>query len=366
MYTNHSCTNTHYVDISNISAGGTVFYIIVNSSGYRSRSRYETIYNNTVLNMSFYLPPIELPPGEGEPGENYTRMYRLRVINDISQPIPNATAIIKKLISTTGEYEILSTIITNGYGECDLWLIPSTHYKVFLSKDGYQDTIAEWTPDPVFYGANYPFIVQMYANPVIPQPPILGDITFTATLSADDTTIWANYSDISGFTNYTVLTISIFNYSTLSWDIIGTFTNTSQNWVKTITGVNRSNDYYFNLTIYHDFLSTFHIQRVIEAEIDQMINDTTFEDRFSWIGVIPFGAYNFFSWLFFIAICYYADSRDAGKIIMVFGVICLFLGIYLGLNSPLTVAGGVLGGGIAVIFIILGLLMEWNTSKKRA
>jgi hypothetical protein len=152
--------------------------------------------------------------------------------------------------------------------------------------------------------------------------------------------------------------VSVFNYSTNSWQHIGTYTNlTEQEWNIFFNNINRSNDYYFNLTYNNQYLGTAYIQLVVEAEKVTPWTPGDIEDRFDWMGVIPFGAMNFLMWLFFISICFYADSRDAGKMIIVFGFICIALSTVFNIwtANVLLMGNGI---GLGVLFIIIGFLME--------
>jgi len=352
-----------YLDLNDIPIGVNTIFII-NSSEYKTQTYTRDTSFNAFYNYSFMLPPITTPGGESS-DENDTYLYLITVINDLNQAVPDALVTINIYKNDTDSYELVFSFLTDGAGQASCWLMPNQLYQVIITKDGYNQMLTYWTPSHLIFTKTF----QITTEDIIPQPPIIApeEIHFTAVLINGDTQIQVDYLDDSGYTNYTILDVSVFNYSSLSWQHLGTYTNTSlQTWTMIFNNINRSNDYYFNLTYNNQYLGTAYIQLVIEAEKTTPTDTTEFDTRFSWMGVIPFGAYNFLSWLFLIGICYYTDSRDAGKIIMVFGVICLFLGTYIGLTSPLTIAGGAAGGGLAVLFIILGVLMEWNTSKKKA
>jgi hypothetical protein len=362
-----NCNNTHFVNITNIPTGSRIDISFSNSS-YRTRTRTMPIYNNTIYNITQLLPLIALPP-EGIPeGENYTRQYRAHVINEIGQSIADAYVVIKAFNNVTNLFETIETFYTNGYGDGDVWLLPSTRYKVDVEKSGYISvTGMNWDTDPTFWGENYPFIIQLVRESFEPQPPIIGpeSILFTGTLLTN-TTLQLLYLDTEGYTESTQLVISAFNYTTNLTSIIGYYNYTStQTWTVTLTDLDRNMTYICNLTIQHTYLGTQLRYFILETSIIVPITPEELNTLFDWIGTIPFGFSNFLQWIILVAICYYADSRDAGKIIIIAGIIFLFFNTWIGLTSPLGTLGGAVGGTGAVLFILLGVLMEWNESKRR-
>jgi len=93
-----------------------------------------------------------------------TQIYYIQVINEYDQPVEDARVDIKKYINTTDTYLNISVLITDGNGYVSLYLIPNKHYKLFITKTGYENEISEFFPDPDFYGVYHPKIVKIYTS----------------------------------------------------------------------------------------------------------------------------------------------------------------------------------------------------------
>jgi hypothetical protein len=342
-YQKTNCNNPFIMNVSNVPTGNNCI-IIFNKTGYETRTYTQDIVITGNIYITGYLVPV-----------NGTNLYQITVINEINQPVKDCTVVIARYINATVGFENVTSLLTDGYGQCQVFLYPYKLYKLYFSATGYISSYDNWQTDDLIFTKTF----KIYSKPIEPQPPIVNPETihFTVDLSSDNTTIWANYSDSSGFTNWTTLDVSMLINGTI-WVHLGTYTNSTQSWTTVITPVNRSNDYYFNLTYNNQYLGTGHIQRVIEAEIIAPWTPEEIEDRFSWMGFVPFGVMNVLLWLFFIAVCYYADSKDAGKIIFVFGVICIGLSsafLHIISDNVFLLGNGV---GLGVLFMVIGLLME--------
>jgi len=294
------------------------------------------------------------------PATNETYLYRFTIHNELGNPVESCYIEVKKQINASN-FSVISNGFTDANGYYYIWLNHGQPYIVYLNKTGYEDQYNTFIPSNLVFEQVY--IMKIFEIEV--QPPIVAgeDIHFTAEITNANTTIIVNYTDDSGYTEWTSLDVSVFNYSTFLWQHIGTYYNASlQTWEKTFNGVNHSNDYYFNLTYHNTYLGSVHMQLVFEAYKNTSITPPEVEDKFDWLGVVPFGITNFLMWLFFVAVCYYADERDSGKIIIAFGVICIFLTSYIGFISAnsLMLGGGI---GLSVLFIILGFLMEKGGRK---
>ena len=368
VYEAINCTTYHVINVSDCPHGEVS--IRFESSGYRERTFYVTLEENAWYSITAYLPPITFPsePGD-EPDENYTRMYRVRVIDENTYPVDDAFVSISRYINRTGIFETVASFYTNGHGEGDIWLIPSTLYKVFITKDGYEDvTGADWSTDPYYYGANYPKVFEMYFEETQPQPPLveLETIEFTGTLSIavnGTYTLTLTYLDNEDYTISSILIVSAFNFTTNTSSVVVTQSyGEIQNWTLNLYNIDRNMTYICNLTYIHTHLGIQHRTLVIEKQITAKDVDTELESYFDWVGVVPFGVGNLLLFLFFTAVCYYTDGRDIGKNMIVLGVIFFFIMLYLGWGNILLIAAG---GAIPILFIVMGILTEWNASKKK-
>ena len=93
-----------------------------------------------------------------------TQIYYIQVINEYDQPVEDARVDIKKYINTTDTYLNISVLVTDGNGYVSLYFIPNKHYKLFITKTGYENEISEFFPDPDFYGVYHPKVVKIYTS----------------------------------------------------------------------------------------------------------------------------------------------------------------------------------------------------------
>jgi len=314
VYSRTNIHGPHYIDYNNIPIGAHTTFLVSNSS-YRSRSRDENIISNTFYNYTFYLPLINLPPGHG-PEENYTRLYRMRVIDQKTDPLADVSTIVKKYINTTNTYETVTTFYTNGYGEYDVWLIPSARYKVFLEKDGYDSVVgAVWDTDPTFWGANYPKIFQMTSsliNITIP-PDFYNVILFNGTMFTNGS-IFVDYMDsLSETVNAQFYTYEVYNFTNTLIDtqsIIGV--NDYQYWV---TGINASRQHIITVHVNHTTLGWVNESIYLNPVNNSLYHDPGIvEDALTDVtGPFELGYVRFFiEWLPFIAILVILGRVEAG------------------------------------------------------
>ena len=345
VYNAYGCTNTKNINVTLCPQGLVNIYI--SASNHTNRTYYRTIQPNIFYTLNAYLPPT-------------SQLYLISVVNELSQPLANVEVSIKRYINTTGIYETVSTTYTDGMGQTSVYLVPDTQYKVFLTKTGYnQSGSKDWIPDSLIYTKTF----KMNSDPDAPQPPIidLEDILFTGTLTST-TTAQVTYNDLTLGTHWATLTITMKDLATNLWYNIATYNYTTQTWTVTQTSLNRSNIYYFNLTFNHHDLGIHYRQYIVDRTITPPTNQSEADSVFDWVGVIPIGASNFFMWLFLIAGMYYADERDIGKITIILGVLFLVINAFIGWTSDIV---GAFAGGIPLLFIVLGLLIEWGNARRR-
>jgi hypothetical protein len=319
-------------------------------------------WNITMGRVSYYYLLCE--------GEQASYLYYFQVIVDPQgTTIPDASVTIKKYINATSTFETITNLYTDSNGFFNIWLVPSKLYKIICDKEGYNQEIVDFIPSTVTFSHT----IKMTLITTIPQPPITEpeSIHFTGELgyAAGNSTYYLilTYLDDSGYTNSTSLVITAYNFSTNSSTVIATYATTGlQTWTVYVYNIDRNMTYICNLTYVHFYLGTQHRSFILEHQIWVPITPAEVNDLFSWLGVIPFGTLNLIMWLLFVAICYYADSRDIGKIIIILGVIYLFLGVYIGLKTQLFgEVGAIAGGALPIIFIAMGILIEWGNSRRR-
>ena len=114
------------------------------------------------------------------PGDLETALYYLRVVETIStdyssydKAVENAFVEIKRYIEAAASYEIVSSLYTDANGYVNLYLIPEITYKVFISKEDYNNTVSDYIPpQPNQYGQTtekWFRLVRYYEEPPIAE-----------------------------------------------------------------------------------------------------------------------------------------------------------------------------------------------------
>jgi len=286
-----SATNPHCIDYADIPYGDDTIIIInatVNGTGYKDRTYYKDLVANQFYNYTFYLPPIITEEADE------TRLYRIRVIDEYTYPLADVEAIIKRYINETDTYEEVGSIVTDGYGEADINLIPEAHYKVFLTKTDYEQVgSTDWIPDPVWYGANYPKTFQMQqVVPDIEERTFWDIIQFNATLFINGS-IHVFYDDtVTSTTNATFHTNSIFNFTRTLIDTDTTVLDTFSYWV---TGSNASREHHIIIHLNHTILGWVNVTIILNPVYSPEYEKSDIETKsVAVFGVFTLGYVNFF------------------------------------------------------------------------
>ena len=264
VYASYDNTNTLYLDINTIPYGVNTIFFITNNS-YYERTDTESLYVNNFYDFNYYLAPYTTPtdPGGGDPGggddgeggnTTTTRLYRFRVVDEYNYPINDATVEIRKYNNVTGEYINISTLITSGYGEGDIYLIPNTHYRAFVSKSGYDSDVFDWIPDPSYYGPDYPKILQLISSSSTGDDTIYTFwdlIQFNATMHTNGS-MFVNYIDHNA--NTTNAQFYIYENYNFTETYIGTESTTSNTFSFWINNLNNSRGHEITIYLNHTTL----------------------------------------------------------------------------------------------------------------
>lgn len=123
VYQAYNVVNTYAINFTTAPSGQQI-YIKVWATGYKFRETYMNIYNNTIYNLSFYLPP-EAPPGQSF--EECT----VRPYTDSVTISTNATDAIIPLTYTLDDIADVQIYNITLYGTYGGWLfVPSSNYTV--------------------------------------------------------------------------------------------------------------------------------------------------------------------------------------------------------------------------------------------
>jgi len=352
-YTATNIPTTTYLDVLNIPFGVNTIIVISNSS-YRTCTYTKNILANKFTNLTFYIPPILGEETGTTPEENATTLYLLTVINPNNQPIPDALVVIKRYINTTDSYEEVRSMLTDGNGQIDVYLVPQTLYKVFINATGYKQEIADYIPSTEIF--THTFMLEY--EDVIPPPGYVyaEEITFNGYIDRAAFILYLNFTDNLETTLTTDIQVWEINQTGSRVLFSTDYRYAEYTFQVVVNGINNSNVY--EVILIHNS-STFGVQTttlIFDAEGFYTPPDIGGLLDFL-IGTAPFAAPNLIMACIIIGIFYYTDSRDAGKFIIVGGVIMLFISYTLNIHNALNIA---VGGSIPVLCIIIGILMEWG------
>ena len=356
---NTTCTDIpHYLDLLDIPYG-TNTVIVLNATNYIDRSYYEDLYENNFYNFTYYLAPPE-------EGISTLQNYIINIIDKLDAPVSGAKIVVRRYINTTDSWNTIASGITDGYGQMPISLFNGTLYKVNITADGYKDSIGnDWIPKYIEFTDDRYKTFQLEFEDIEPYPPAVygEEITFTATRT-DGCILYVNYTDALGETIDTQIYVYEYNLTNTEWVLIHTNTTTGESDFGFTVTVNCTDNY--RITLHHNH-TTFGYQTqtlFVDAERDTVTDQATGDNLFTLnYGWNPFGWTNLFMWFVLVAAAYSADQRDAGKILILIGGLFLFLNSVIGFNTALSAAAG---GIIPILFIIVGILVMWNDSRKKA
>lgn len=303
-YWDNSVSNVPlYISKDDIPFGDNTI-VNINASGYKTVRYYFDYALNNFYNHTFYIAPkyTIVDPGTGdEDDENdthmTTRLYRLRCIDQYTYPIADAKANIKRYINTTDTYENTTIVITDGYGEADVYLVPNVNYKVFLTKTGYTQVGSnDWIPDPTWYGANYPKTFQMEYDDIDDTSRGFWDvITFNGNLY-NNNTLKVIYIDSQTETiNAKFETYEAFNFTRT---LLSTNTTTEDSFTFWVTNVNISRVHQVTIHLNHTNVGwvnyTITINPIARSPVPKYDKSDIEDKTVGVFGVFSLGYVNFF------------------------------------------------------------------------
>ena len=312
---------------------GTNTIVTINASKYKTTKYYFNYVINHLYNHTFYIPPMvtNVTPGTGDAGDTndshlVSRLYRIRVIDAYTYPIASVKVYVKRYINTTDTYENTSILLTDGYGEADVYLVPGVNYKVFLEKTGYLQTGSnDWTPDPVFYGANYPKVFQMSIDSSASEIKTFWDVcTFKATVYHNGS-LYVEYSDsMSETINAQFYTFEIYNFTEY---LNSTNTTTNDIFSFWVRNLNISRSHRVHLFLNHTTLGYVNVSIIVLPLHTEKLNKKIEKKFIDVFGNFDLGYVNFF-FIFLPLICLLVLFGPAHAEIGMIGA-----GLYLGISS---------------------------------
>jgi hypothetical protein len=352
-------TTTARVDYFYIS-GYSGSWIMIPDNMYTATSSQVEI-DNATLNSNTTMVKVEYWYMDYDTTVD-TQLYFVRVVDGTSNSVADAKVIIKRYINTTAGYAEIGSMKTDGYGYASIYLVPNTLYKVFVSKTGFESRVDDWITDPVYYGLSYPKTIQMsLTESVYTNETTFNEAVTLAASMSDTGVITVSYSDTLEETISTCITIyysdnlTAFHYDNRTGEDSFSFD---------VYDANTSLTYQVVFVIHH---TTFGEQSVVlyivggDSPYSSLTNTTRFDNLFTAnYGTSPggFGWSNILGFFVMVAGLFSFGQRNTGVAMLVTGGILLFINFIIGLN--------VIGATIPILFIVLGILVQWRNHRKEA
>ena len=341
-YTNTSCTNPLVLSTDQLPRGDDCS-IIISLTGYDTRTFYMDIDDNTAYTLNAYLV-----------GNTTTEDYIFRVIDESDNSVSGAEVNIRRVVS--GSYENVTTAITDGNGYCTVSLVEEADYLCIISKTGFTTAYKDFHAITVEYEADrYSTFKIFHTTPDYNDSLIWSQvITFNGYMSG--TNFYVNYSDSESDTTSTAIIlyeITDNGRTAVKWD-----NRTSENsFSVTFTGLNSSNCHQATITVVHGFFGTKTNSITDCTGQTALTDDTDFDTIFDNIfKSIPFGWANFVGLIFLVFMLFAFDYRNAGIALILSGFVMSGLNYVVGLT--------LVGLSIPIVFIILGIITQWNTHRR--
>jgi len=347
---NSSSTYWEYIAEDYYSNSGSV--LTVNKSGLN--------VNSAQLRITYYCGY----------NESYAEHYIIRVLDSTATPIDDCRITIKRYINTTDSYEVVYSMYTDSNGEQSADLIPTTLYIVTLnhSSGDYVNDSYDWQPSEINYVEDAFKNFVMDFTPDTPAVIETVDENTIFTVETAGNQMFINFS--CSLPSVTDAQVSIYqvNPSNLTTWLYAYYTYTNQDSFNIQLTVNTSCSYQIQLSFNHTLMphthhKTFFFDKIefenwttitTPAEVDKIIGDL--------LGTNPFMWGNFIVFLFVIAMFFYIDSKEAGKLMVLIGGLLLFLDMVIGFIDMSS--GGLIL--IPTLMILLGILTMWRGSNRRS
>lgn len=362
-YAANNLTNIHYLDMNDIPYGeNTIFYI--SNGTHESRTYYDNIYLNNFYNLTFYLPLAMPPEGTEDPdydpeNESYSTLYLLTVVDEANNGIEGVKIRIMRYINETDTYENVTILISDANGQADVYLYDGTVYKVNLSKTGYVPRTDDWIPSDVIFTRTFRLKLEEeeYEN----ETTYNEAVTFEGYVDSSGY-VHVNYTDSLNETTSTNICIYEHNTTTGNATVFYWDNRTNENdFTFNVLG-NTSNCYEAVLSLVHTTFGTVTDSFIICGDERPYINisdqtwaDALFEANY---GTNPFGWSNFFGFFILLAGVFSFGQKNTGVSLIVTGGILIFINTVIGWTIMAT--------SIPVLFIILGVLVQWANHRREA
>lgn len=272
VYNASNCNNYHEINVSLCPHGNNIS-ISFNADNYNDRIYYRTLQENAWYVLNAYLPL-----------ENISNLYVLRVLDPYYAPLKDAFVTVKEYDNETEQYQTISTSFTDANGETSVNLRPTEQYKLVISKTNYETLeVAEYKPDPIYYGIYYPKTFQLERSDIeVPDTDKYNfwDITTWTATMLDNKSIFVEYENEQG----TITNLEFRTYETYNGTDDYKSTNSSTNNVFNfyVYNVNKTRMHRIDLSVNHSLTGwgNFSITVYPNRNITTSTKDDKFKDVF--------------------------------------------------------------------------------------
>jgi hypothetical protein len=373
-YINPSVSPPLYLDINDIPFGDDTMFIL-NATRYVSPSTYtrDTVINH-FHNFTFLMVPHETgTPGEGDPdpdteeptNQTSSQDYVIIVQDSLGQYVGGALVKIEQYNNYTDTYDEVGSGLTSDGGGFSISLVPGVMYRVTVSKNGYVTSSNNYCiPDRIVFGDERYYTIILELEEI---DPYTGDIpsdyiSFCTISSRTNTTLYLNFTDQIGGILDAQVRVYEFNSTNVKTLFYSNSSITSSNWSLVINGLEANNSYQVILWYNHSVFGGQKNTCLYEGYKRTLTTPEHVNIIFTSIfGVNPLVWSHVIMFCFMVAGFFYADQKDAGKVLIILGGFFIFLNIIIGIDDALLV---VAGGIIPAVFILVGILLEWLNHQR--
>jgi len=300
-------------------------------------------------------------------GDVESLLYVINVVEIIEdeyysseKPVANAYVEIRQYLSFVGGYVTISSLYTDGSGTVDVYLSPGVTYKLFVSKDGYDESISDWTTT-VEVRTKKIVLTRTYTPPV---PPVYdyfwNDIVFTGVLN--NNTLSLSFTDSSARIINT--TVRVYEWYNNTETYQGIYNSSSSSYSTDIIVSNGSRDHILRLwfTSSANYSTSSPVTLVVYADTEFWTPPGfvrfDIDARFGAVfGDFPLGYANTIAVLLALIALVIFGPFHAGLGVIACGMI---MGLTQLLYTVFTVNANVGISGIAVFIVVIGIMYSFT------
>jgi len=275
--------------------------------------------------------------------------YILHVQDEVGEPINQALINITRVIN--GSLYTMTTLRTDGNGDVTVYLIPDQHYKIKITKTGYETEYADYTPTSNVRTKTYQLSLE--SIDIIDEYSFDEEISLTASMNSSG---YINISYTDSLSNTTTLNLTLYENNT---DTGVYWYNTTSNSFTTNTSALSINVSY-QLYAVLDHVNFGNVTLFIyipgyDMDYRDITNASRFDELFEILGSNPFGWHNFIGFMVLLGCVFSFGKRNTGLALMLSGGVFLFLEFIVGIS--------LIGSTLGILLLVLGFLSQWRNVR---